>query len=155
MDLNDQITVNQEETPKLELLNESLGYLNETRKWTGFLAILGFIFTGLMVIMGFSIGTIFSKFGNDQIPTPFPSYLFGIIYLFFGLIYFFPILYLYRFSAAAKRGLNTTSSNELNNAFKNLKAHFRYVGIMMIIVLAIYAVGLIFLMIGGLESMMM
>lgn len=150
MDTIDLNQMNAEETSKLELQKNSILYLDETRKWTNFLAILGFVMMGLMVIMGFSFGTIFSKFGGSEFGSPFPGFLFGIIYLIFAVIYFFPILYLFKFSSLIKKAVSSKNSNDLEMAFKNLKAHYRYIGIMMIIVLGIYALFFVIALAGGL-----
>jgi len=150
MDTNNQNQINEKEDSGLELLNDSINNLNETGKWAKFLAILGFVFIGLIIIMGFSFGIIFSIVGGGEFKPPFPSFLFGFIYLVFGLIYFFPILYLFRFSIWTKKALNNKNTNDLNLAFRNLKAHYRYIGIMMIIILGIYALFFIILLAGGL-----
>jgi uncharacterized oligopeptide transporter (OPT) family protein len=46
-----------QEIPKLYLNDQSLIYLNETRKWGTFLSILGFIGIGLMVLLALFIGS--------------------------------------------------------------------------------------------------
>jgi hypothetical protein len=128
---------------KIELTNESISYLNETRKWTIFLAILGFIFLGFMVIMSFSFGTLFSTFGGEGINPPFPGFLFAGIYLLMVVIYFFPILYLYKFSSFTKKGLIEKNETLLTLAFKNLKSHYKYIGVFTITILSIYLLALI------------
>lgn len=140
MDMNEQVIVEKTETPKLELPAESISYLNETQKWTKFLAILGFIFMGLIVLLGFSIGTLISTFGGDSITTPFPSIFIGFLYLVIAAIYFFPILYLFKFSRFAKKAITGNDTNNLNQAFKNLNSHYRFIGILTIIGLGFYAI---------------
>lgn len=121
--------------------------LNETRKWTFFLAILGFVFIGLMVIASFSIGAIFSELGDDSMP--FPSSMLGGIYFVMGIIYFFPIYYLYKFSTHMKNALASGEDISLDEAFKNLKSHYKFVGILTIVVLSIYLLaGLAFALVG-------
>jgi len=113
------------------------GYLNETGKWGKFLAILGFCFIGLFVIIGLFAGTIFSTLGQSQ-EMPVPGFVFGLIYVVMGLVYFFPVLYLLKFTNHLRRALISKNSQELDAAFENLKSHYKYIGILMIIVLAIY-----------------
>ena len=50
------------EQPKQELTITEMaaGYINETRKWAQFLAILGFIGTGMIAIMAIFAGSMFS-----------------------------------------------------------------------------------------------
>ncbi|MBN1599176.1 MAG: hypothetical protein JW894_12855 [Bacteroidales bacterium] len=131
---------------KIELSTESIENLDQTRKWAGFLAILGFVFIGLMVLAGFSMGAIMSTLTGD-IGTPVPTFLFGFIYLVFAVIYFFPVLYLFRFSAWTKKAIHDNDSNNINLALRNLKAHYQYIGILTIIILAMYLLILIFFLI--------
>jgi hypothetical protein len=123
--------------PGLELTPLSLVHFAGIRKWTYFFSILGFIFIGLMVVIAFSIGTIFSSVAGDM---PFPGFFFTGIYLLLALLYFFPVLYLYRFSAQAKKGLAEKNVQDMEMALGNLKAHYTFVGYMVVIMLILYAV---------------
>ena len=57
---------NLQENRKIEIGQESLGYLNTTRKWTMFFAILGFIFLGLMLIIGLLAGSFLTAFTSKM-----------------------------------------------------------------------------------------
>jgi hypothetical protein len=127
--------------PVIELNATMLGYLKTVGKWSKFFAILGFIGLGLMVFLGFSIGFIVNMIpSNSPTPTTFPTLLFGLIYLIFAAVYFFPLLFLYRFAAAAKRGIRATSGIEIENAFRYLRDHFSYMGVLTIVMLSMYLV---------------
>ncbi|MEX2235602.1 MAG: DUF5362 family protein [Cyclobacteriaceae bacterium] len=127
------------------------GYLNETGKWGKFLAIVGFCFIGLVIIGGLFAGTIISMMGSSNPDLPFPGFLMGVIYIVMGLLYFFPVYYLFKFSTNLKAALLSKNNQLLDSAFENLKSHYKYVGIMMIVVICIYVLfGLGALLIGGL-----
>ncbi|MDO9260798.1 MAG: DUF5362 family protein, partial [Flavobacteriaceae bacterium] len=128
--------------------------LNETRKWTSFLAIMGFIFIALMIVLGFFIGSVFSALGEEQAEMPFMGTIIGFIYLVMGLIYFFPILYLYKFSTFTKKALENQNTTDLNEAFKMLKAHFRYMGILTIVLIAIYGLAFVIGLMVGFAGLM-
>lgn len=128
-----------EQSPKIELLQETIQNLNETRKWTNFLSIMGFIFIGLMILIAFAISSMMSTMAESESALPFSGTVLGFIYLIIAFIYFFPILYLYRFSKYTKKALETQNSNDLNEAFKNLKSHYRFMGIITIVMIALYA----------------
>jgi len=128
-----------EQSPKIELLQETIQNLNETRKWTNFLSIMGFIFIGLMILIAFAISSMMSTMPNGGSAYPFSGTVLGFVYLIIAFIYFFPILYLYRFSKYTKKALETQNSNDLNEAFKNLKSHYRFMGIITIVMIALYA----------------
>jgi hypothetical protein len=57
-----------------------------------------------------------------------------------SVIYFIPGLYLYRFSRHTSNAVKLLSSQELNKAFKNLRAYYIYTGILLIVILLIYVV---------------
>ncbi len=144
----------QNETPKMELTKETLNNLNEISKWTRFLSIIGFIFIALMIVIAFAIGSISSTLGTETSGLPFSGTVMGFIYLVIAFIYFFPILYLYKFSTWTKKALNNQNSTDLNEAFKNLKSHYRFIGIITIIMIGLYAVIFLAAMVSGFTGMM-
>ncbi len=134
---------------KIELEGATLLHLNEIRKWTQFLSILGFVAFGLLLIVGvilLTTSSFRSSFQYDQLGALGPWI--GILYIVFAGIYFFPVFYLYKFSKYAKHSLmqigSAGSSNELMaHAIDYLKKHFRFVGIFTIVILAVYLVAVI------------
>ena len=130
--------------------------LLETAKWTKFLAILGFIAVGILVLIGIFYGTIISFIGSTSTfsqASSLGSFAFGgfftIIYILIALLYFFPAKYLYNFSVKLKNAIHSSNQSMLSDAFFNLKSHYKYIGILMIILLAFYAVIFIFMLIAG------
>lgn len=147
---NNQVEKN--ENSELKLTNESLGYLNETRKWTMFFAILGFIGIGFLaiafIIMAI-IGTVGGAMGNME------SAIFGVLavlYLVIGVLYFFPVLYLLKFSTNMKTAIEQTKQNNLVSAFEYLKSHYKFLGIFTIAIFGLYLVAGIIIGIIGVAS---
>lgn len=139
-------------------LNEMCkAHLREAAKWSKFLAIVGFIGIGFMVLVGIFMGTLFNNSGMSEVPgmeafnTMGTTFLM-ILYIIIGLIYYFPIKYLYDFSIQAKSALDLSDSFLLEDAFSKLKSHYKYIGIMMIIILSLYA--LMFVFFGMLASLL-
>lgn len=126
---------NEESSTALKISYNSTYFLRETAKWGKFLSILGFCFIGIIVLVGLFAGSIFSKLGNQL---PFPGFVIGIFYIIIAVIYFFPIYYLFKFSTHTKKALNETSNTDLESALENLKSHYKYISILMIIVLGFY-----------------
>jgi energy-coupling factor transporter transmembrane protein EcfT len=144
---------NIQENRKIEIGQESLGYLNTTRKWTMFFTILGFVFLGIMLVFGLLFGSFMSLF-SSKVPGiegvegvkaagVIAGVMIFIVILVFAVIYFFPLLYLLRFSKHTKNGVANFDANELQLGFKNLKSYCVYMGILIIIVLALYLIVLI------------
>lgn len=140
--------------PGLYLEDQAVDSLVSASKWAKFLAIVGFIFLGLMVLMGFSMGAFMALFTTEEMSIPFSPALFGFIYLFFAIIYFFPLLYLYQFASRAQKSARDMDSMELSGSLMKLNAHFRYVSILVIILLCLYVlIFIIALLMGGLAGL--
>jgi hypothetical protein len=128
---------------KIEIEQDTLKHLNIIRKWAMFFAILGFIFVGLIIIAGLTAGTFLSLFNSGQMSTGFPEWIVIAILIFVALIYFFPVLFLFRFSKHTAIAIQTLSKEELHKAIRYLRACFVYMGIMTIVVLSIYIVAIV------------
>ena len=135
----------------------SKAHLAEAARWARFLAIVGFIMCGLIVLIGIFaasfITSFSSKFGNEfggatSMGSGMGS-LMTVLYIGIAILYFFPCLFLFRFANLMKAALATEEQDNLNKSFQNLKVMFRYVGIITIIVLAIYLIGILVAIIGA------
>lgn len=133
-------------------LNDQLrGYIKEIANWSFFLSIVGFIFIGFMVLGGLFAGVILGgMMGDDMLGAmAFGPGLLSGMYLVMALLYFFPVFYLYRFSSKAKVALRSGSDSELTEAFENLKSHYKFLGILTIVIIGLYFLGFIFASLGG------
>jgi Na+/H+ antiporter NhaB len=92
-------------TPKLELTHGAMIDLLEARKWANLVAIVGFIGLGIIVVAGLLAGVLFSAMLGDRGSFPFPIGIMGFFYVGMALIYFFPLLYLYRFAKSAQKAV--------------------------------------------------
>lgn len=126
-------------------------HLLETTRWTKFLAIMGFIFTGLFIVIALAVmtmGSMFSSYpgmeGLGGLGAGFGVGL-GFVYLIIAVIYLYPVYTLFKFSSSMKRGINTGSQDLITDAFRYQKNMYRFIGIMMIIVIAIYLLAFIVL----------
>lgn len=131
------------ETKKIEIDHEIISNLNSTRKWTMFLAILGFIFLGFIIVFGLIAGTFLSTFKSNEVNLGIPESLMIILFIVIAAIYFFPVYFLFQFSRHTSKAVETLDKQDLNKAVKNLKAYFTYIGIMAIVVISIYIMAII------------
>lgn len=131
----------------------SRAHLSEAAKWAKFLAIVGFVVCGLIVIAGIFAGSFLSMMsgvysdeyrGSTALTSGMGAFM-AIFYAGIAVLFFFPYLFLFRFANHMKSALNTSDQQTLNSSFQNLKIMFRYVGILTIILVSFYA--LAFLMI--------
>lgn len=128
---------------KLALTEASLDFFKESAKWAKFLAIVGFVMLGIMVLASLiMIGMMASLAGA-------PAAGLGLVYLLMAALYFFPTLYLYKFAVKTKNAIETYSENGFEDGAENLKSMFKFMGILMIVVLSLYALMFIIGLIGG------
>lgn len=126
------------ENRTIEIDAKTLTQLNRTRKWAMFLAIINFIFLGMIIVFGLLAGTFFKIFNYGEDGNSIPGFLTFIPVAVVALVYFFPVLFLFRFSKKAALAIVTLDKTELHSAIKNLKLYFAYIGILIIIVFFIY-----------------
>lgn len=128
-------------------------FLSETAKWAKFLAIIGFIMVGIIVIIaiGLSVfmGTLASSLPEAGPMGALSGGFVGIIYIGLALIYFFPILFLWRFATKMKIALASNDQAFLSSSFENLKSCYKYLGIWMAIILSFYVLILLFAIFAG------
>lgn len=137
MEIENNTTPGNEPNVAFTLNNMATTYLNETRSWGKFLAIVGFCFAALFVVLGLLFDTIFAYLGQEN---PFSGFI-GIVYALLGLVYFFPAYYLYKFSTQLKTALAAKDTETLASAFENQKSLYKFMGIFMIIVIGFYVLG--------------
>lgn len=120
-------------TRELKVTSLSLDYLNFTGKWASFLAIMGFIFIGLLVIVGLYQIISFAPISARLAMT-------GMLYLGLAFAYVFPCLYLLRFSKRIREAQQAPTKHTLEYAFENLKSFFKFTGIFTIVLTISYIV---------------
>ena len=117
------------------LTDSSIFYLGIVRKWTKFISVVMFIMIGIMVLAGIFMGFAMNLVSSmaTQSPLPFPGIFFSVFYILMALVYFFPVLYLYRFAQYLGNALSMRSTDELTTALMFLKKHYSFIGVLIII----------------------
>lgn len=144
---------NQHNESQLIVNTLSKNYLNETQKWSKFLAIVGFIGIGLLVIISISMVFFVSNAFGGMEDSPLSGGLFGIIYLLMAALYFFPVYYMYKFSKHMKTALSNNDTENIGEAFKFLKSQYKFMGIYTIICLGVYLLSILGMAIFAMFSM--
>ena len=136
---------------ELQIDHESTTYLKEAARWAKFLAIVGFICCGLCVLLGLFAGslisTMYSSMGVGQAGSMGGAL--SIVYILLALLYFFPCLYTFNFARKMQVALASNDQAQLNQSFRNLKSCYRFLGILMVICLCLWGLGIIFAVIGA------
>lgn len=134
--------------------------LLEAAKWAKLISVISFIGLGLMVLMGFFMGSIMATSlntipGMSEQANPMGILgggFFIIVYGLIALLYFFPIKYLFDFSNKVKQAIQIKDQQLFTEAIFKLKSHYKYIGILMIIMMSFYALILVFSIIGGIAA---
>jgi hypothetical protein len=125
----------------LEFNDNSLNHFNETRKWTLFISIIGFIFIGVCIVI---IPVLIVSSGGEGVLKGGAITTMPIVLV--VLLYFFPIYWLLKFSIYSKRAIHNSDGQHLESSLKFLKYHYRFMGILIIICIAVYIIaGIAFL----------
>lgn len=137
------------ELQELKLTKEAKGFLKEISKWAKFLAILGFIGVGFLVLIGFFYSNFIDK---SQISDIEKQLSFGWIYIIicvvFAILFFFPNYYLIQFSSKLKSALKSKDDATLTKSLELLKSHYKFYGVFSIIMLSVYTIVFLFSFLG-------
>ena len=133
---------------ELQLNQSAKGFLRETAKWAYFLSILGYIGIGFIVLIAIFAGAVFAYIGNlsremNSFGAMGGSFI-SALYLIIAVFYFFPVYYLNKFAANAKIALRDNDSKSLAASFEYLKSHYKFIGIVSLIILCLYALIIVF-----------
>ena len=123
------------------VLNYIMNSLRATKPWTRLLSILGFIGTGLTVLMGIGI-----MVGGNLIPMPPeapPLAYLGIFYILTSVFYLVPSIWLSKYSSAIDSFLKGGDSVQLGNAMAYQKSFWKFVGILVLVFIIIAILGIL------------
>lgn len=140
-----------EQFEELRIDRISREFLTETAKWANFLSILGFIGLGLMVLM--SLFMLVAGASSSFMPLGNGIFV-GIFYILIAGFYFVPINYLYKFSSNMKNALRTNNQASLTSSFEYIKSHYKFIGILTIVMIGIYILMILWMMFASIGSLM-
>jgi uncharacterized membrane protein YqjE len=126
------------EENNLEVSESVKSSLDTMVYWSKFLAILGYIGVGLMVLLAIIMFVM---------PTSYYYYNTSFVcffYLIIAVIYYYPASYLYKFATNTRHALNSDNQTGLNNGLSNLASNFKFVGVMAVVIMSIYALMFVF-----------
>jgi len=136
--------------PDLLIGQEAKSYLLTAGKWAKFLGILGFIATAiiaLLCVFAGAVSPIMGALSSSSAINASAGALSIVPLLLIMILYFFVSYFLYQFGTNIKNGIAVNDMLFVTKAFRNLKSHFKLIGITLIIIVVIYIVAFI---VGGL-----
>lgn len=135
------------DSPSLILGETAIEHLRIARKWSNFLSIIGIVIIGIMLLAMGGILIMASRFPQDEL-VRFTALAQMLPIALMMLIYGIPIYYLFQFGKYSRIAVNNYDSEAISLAFKYLKLHYRFMGILVIVVLVSYLVAIAIFMMG-------
>ena len=126
---------------ELKITNHMIDSMRSTRPWAMFLSIVGFISVGFMVLGGMIIMVVGSVLPQEF--NGFPAVVMGAVYIVMSFFYLVPSIYLFRYSSAIGRFLDSMTEAEMETALSSQKSFWKFVGIVVIIMFVLSILGII------------
>ena len=121
--------------PRSDIPDPVADALRNTRPWVRFLAVMGFIGSGFMVLAGVVLLLAGSL-------TKMPGWI-GLVYLPLGAFYVPPSLFLYRYGGAIEIFLREPTMDNLGGALGHQKSFWRFIGIFTAAILVLYSLAIV------------
>ena len=139
------------EQNNLEVSKSVRASLDTMVYWSKFLAILGYIGIGFMLLGAVAI--IFTS-STGYLLDMDASGMIAAIYLGIAVMYYFPVNYLYKFAKITRHALTSDSQNSLDFGLSNLASNFKFIGVFTLVIVSFYALIFLFAIVGGMGSML-
>ncbi len=123
----------------IQVTNSMIASMRSTKPWTQFLAIIGFVGVGFMILFGAGFA-FFANMLPQQKNSP-PAFI-GFVYILFSVLYFIPAFYLYKYASSIGNFLKNNGAIDLESALSYQKSFWKFVGILALIglVLAVLSI---------------
>lgn len=145
MEENTEDTVQQ---PPLVVSEDMRSYIYDMAKWANFLAIVGFVISGFLILTSFTIGSAMRtdpKLAAAMAASAFSPLGVTIFCLVCAFSVFYPSLLLFKYASKAKLGVLYGEQASLDEAFGKMKSLFKFWGVITIALLSLY---IVFIVIG-------
>ena len=137
---------------ELQLNTLAVESLKSSASWSMLLAVMGFIGIGFMILAALAMTLMGGLIGSGAGLGGFQSW-FGLIYIVIAALYFMPIYYLFKYASDMKTALNNKNSEQLAQAFLNLKSHHKFLGVSIIVLIGFYILMFIGFAVFGLSGL--
>ena len=118
-----------------EVSELAIELLRQTRPWVLFLSILAFLGSGFMLIAGVAFAGIGLASGSGGLQGAV-----GLMYLPIGLIYVYPAIKMWAYGSAISRLGISRATVDLESALAQQKSLWKFLGIAVIVMIALYIV---------------
>ncbi|RZK44207.1 MAG: hypothetical protein EOO90_00670 [Pedobacter sp.] len=145
---NQEETTQTEQFPQLVITEEMRSYIYDMAKWAHLLAIVGFVFSSFIFLASFGVDSAMNdpKLSAAMGKSAVSSGGLTTFFLVFAIAIFYPSFLMHRYAAKAKQGVLYGEQEKLDEAFRRIKALFKYWGLIALVFMSLY---LLFAIIGA------
>lgn len=143
-------------TTGIQLTSTDLANLRTAGKWGRFIAIVSLIGMALMILLVLFFGGTMMALASPEMGAMGAAggTFVLIIYLAMFALYIYPLVKLYQFSTNAIKAADSGNSVAASDSFAALGSMYKFMGILLVIVLGLYALFFVLALIGGAASML-
>jgi len=138
------------ETTRMTVNEKMKADLLSSAKWAKFLTIvacIGMVFIVLVAILLLAFGSALSSVAPNVGPTGLLSFIYFVV----AAIYIYPIIKGFQFANATKEACLSNNENELARGFDGMRSVLKFMGIITIIILSLYALIFVIAIIAGIS----
>ncbi len=120
----------------------TIAALAGTKPWVRFLSVMMWIGVALMLVVGILMATVLNSIMAATQPSgpfgkSFGSFM-GVLYIVMSFFYIYPALKLGNFASKIKDLMNSRSVTDLDAALNQQRQLWKFVGIIMIVIISLY-----------------
>jgi hypothetical protein len=116
---------------EIEGMSELLAPLKGTQPWVKLASIAGFIGAGLLMLIG-----VLALVVEMKVPT-----ILALVYVMIGVVYIAPAMHLWRYAATIQASLRDRETRTVVRALEHQQKFWHFVGMITLLVFALYAIG--------------
>jgi Family of unknown function (DUF5362) len=131
-----------------------INQLKRTKPWVRFIGVMMWIAIGfmmlasvLMILGGSAMGAAMEK-ANPAMPAGFMAGI-GALYVLIAFLYIYPTIKIWKYGTSIGKLTQSGSNADLENALDQQRAFWKFVGIMMIIMIVVYIVAFVVMIVAG------
>ena len=126
-----------------------VSHLEATKPWVRLMSIVLFVSVALMVLAGLVLMLMPASTMGGVGMGP----MLGIFYLLLGGLYIFPAYFLHQFASSIRNFLNGGGDLAMEEALGSQKSFWRFVGILTLVFICLYAVVMVFAVLAAFVGM--
>src|SRR5215213_2786165 len=125
-------------------------HLRATKPWVRLISVIMFISAGLIFLGGLAMMFLGSSMGTRGFGL---GPVIGIIYFIMGGLYVVPAYFLHQYASSIQDFLQGGGDSAMENALGSQKSFWRFVGILTLVIICIYALVFLFAIFGAMSAL--